>query len=223
MWIPAWTERVVQERTTPACFEERCVPQYETSTEVIMQKVCRPKVVHVQVPVYGLKAVPVYETRKIPVCGNVTVPVYAARRVPVMGLGIDCDCKEVDVPLFWRTEQVQCGVRQEKRNLGFKKEKVQVGTVNQMCQTGFRTEERICGIEEVEVIAGTREVRRICGHVTGSVMVCPAVTKSVNVAIEHPGRWVTVGDAGSPPITGTEAVMTEAEYRAAVDFATARP
>jgi hypothetical protein len=222
-WIPGWTEQVTREQVTPACFEERCVPQYTTVTEIVRQKVCRPKVVHVEVPVYGLKPVPVYETRKTPICGNVTVPVYASRRVPVMGWGIDCDCKEVDVPVFWRTEQVQCGVRQERRVLGYKTEKVQVGVVNQKCQIGTRIEDRTCGTEETEVLVGTREVRRVCGQVTEAVMVCPPVTKQVTVPVAHPGRWVTVGEAGSVPITGTEAVMTEAEYRAAVDFASARP
>jgi hypothetical protein len=215
-WIPGWSERVTTQQTTPACFKECCVPTYETTVEAVTQKVCGPKIVHVEVPVWGVVPVPVWETRKVAICGNVTVPVYAERRVPVMGVGVGCGCQEVLVPSYWRTEQVQCGVREERRVLGYKTERVQIGTVNQKCQVGTRFEERVCGTEEKEVFVGTREVRRINGGMTQAVMVNPAVTRDVTQTIEHPGRWVTVGDTSSPPIKGTEAVMTEAEYWAEV-------
>jgi hypothetical protein len=223
-WIPAWSEQVTYEKTSPACFETRCIPLWTTAQEPIMQKVCGPKTVHVEVPVYGVTTVPVFETKKVPVCGEVTVPVYASRRRPVMGWGVGCGCKETDVPWFWVTEQVQCGVKRETRFLGYKIEKVQVGTTTQKCQIGTRIEERICGIEEKEVLVGMRDVKKVCGQETQDVMVRPATTRTVTETLVHPGRWVTVSDTQNPvPILGTDTVLTEAQYRAELSAVAARP
>lgn len=221
-WIPGWTERRERVEHVAACFEERCVPVYETRVEPVRVRQCTPKIRHVQVPVYELRTVPVYETRKVAICGDVTVPVFASRRVPVMAPWFGCGCTEKEVPLFHIEEQVQCGVKREKRTLGYKTEKVKVGTTTEKCQVGMRLEERVCGTEEREVIVGTREVRVRLRDRTETVMTRPAGTRRVVDTLEHPGRWVTVSNVPTSPLANTAGVMTEAQYAAEVSTVSSR-
>jgi hypothetical protein len=221
-WIDGWTEQRARTETVPACFQDRCIPVYETRVEPVKARQCVPKVGHVQVPVYALRTIPIYETRKVTVCGDVTVPVFASRRTPVMGLWFGCGCTEKDVPLFHVNEQVQCGVRKEHRVLGYKTEKVQVGTTTEKCQVGMRLEERVCGTEERDVVVGTREVRVRVRDRTETVMTRPATTRLVFETLEHPGRWVTVSNVPTSPLANTQAVMTEAQYAAEVSAVSAR-
>jgi len=117
----------------------------------------------VEVPRYVWCEEPIYREVCVPIHGCRTVPTWGTRETPVtIGAWDPCQCKEVEVTLWNRSEKWQTGVERVPAVLGYRTEKVLCGHRRVRKQDGWETIQRpVCDEEEVTV--GWRTERRQVG------------------------------------------------------------
>lgn len=218
--IPACCVAIEHEVVVPAVTRRVCTPIYETKTVPVFEIRRTPRYRTVEKPVYAWRTVPVYEAGRTPIWGRQKMLVYREVTSPVLMPVLNpfcCDCRVVKVG-----EQKRCalvdqgskpaivGYRQESRALGMRREKYVVRTTTERIIEGY-------DVERVQV--GTREARRLKGYHTKLVEIAAASSRVLEQRITLPARRVTV----VPPdaveqalLPGTSAVLSEAEYDAAV-------
>lgn len=193
-------------------YEPVLVPVYETRQVPVYEDVERPT--------YETYEVPVYRTERVPVWGEREVPVYRQVKEPVtICLWNPFCCEDAEIELWDRCTSVPCGTQKVQAIVDHEERQVECGTRTERRQTGTTRERVLTGHRCEQVQVGTREVRRFVGCELRDVVTQPAATRTVTECIEVPARSVTVTPDGTrrdEPLAGSEAVLSESEYQAAL-------
>ena len=153
----------------------------------------------VEVPaVTAERQVPVFETVKVPVYGTLTWP----------------ETRPVEVPRF-KTKKKAVKIKLWNPFKCFDEFDVKLWDREKCVEDGTETRPQVVQRSQ-QVVVGERDEVRIVGYRTEKVVVTPARVETVRECTEVPDQWITLGPPGTPPVPGTVAVLTEAEYRAAL-------
>ncbi len=223
--VPVWKSRTVPVYTTQR------VPVYE-DVEVPCWKIRRiPIYVTQRTPVFEEIEVPVFTSERVPVTKEVCDPCTGEMTTVVCGCDVrvvQCGTRtemrikgfeEKQVQCGWRPERFQDGTRTVRKVVDWKEEQVLCTHRYERYQDGTRTERRCTGYKTEEVQCGTRTIKVCAGTREKVIEVCPARMTTRTERITIPCRRVTVVPDGSTkgaPLAGTDEVMTESEFAAAV-------
>lgn len=223
--VPIWKTRPVPVYTTQRtpiyadvqvpCWKMRRIPIHVTQRTPVFEEI--------EVPVFTTERVPVMKEVCDPCTGEITsVPCGCEVRVVQCGTRTEVRIKgfeEKQVQCGWRPERFQDGTRTVKKVVDWEEKRVVCAQRYERYQDGTRTERRCSGFDTKQVQVGTRTLKVPAGTRQREVVVCPAKTRVERERITIPCRRVTVvpdGAAKGTPLAGTEEVLTESEYAAAV-------
>jgi hypothetical protein len=217
--IPAhnvWVERQV---ATPPVTTERRVPVYATEKVPVFESRLVPEYRDVEEPIYETRQSPVIEERQVPVYGPVAVPVYEERDSSFdlsLPNPFGCDDLCLSLPNPFGCDEVQVGTAVQQGVVGTRPEAVQTGVRQDQVQVGTQPRRVLVGQRTEVVKTGERDEQRIVGWRNETIVVRPAEMRTVRECVLVPEQRVTVGPQGSAPLAGTNRILTEDEYMAAL-------